>query len=439
MVVALCVVAFGGSARYDAWQLLVLQPVCIAGLTLFAWRVRQSGTATGFALPIWLLVALAGLMLLQLMPLPQAIWSALPGRGVLVDIQTALGWDNIRPLSLVPTRTLNALFGLSVPALALFAFIALDPARRRVGAIGAVILIAVVSAAFGALQLIGPSQSAMYLYEISNFGQAVGLFANSNHAAIFGSLALVVIGYCIVAALEAGRIQQILALLAIFGLVFVMVILSGSRLGLGTAAIALLSTGASYLVQRSRHAVHAKRPVRIAIAAGFVGSILALAALFFLADQIPALGQLMNEGPMEDLRVRILGTLLEMTGGYFPAGSGIGSFENVYYIVEPDDELRPSYLNMAHNDWLQYLIETGLPGIALLAGAFWWIVRTGLALARDPANRPVLVAFIAGVLVVALASLFDYPLRVPLFQAACVLLLICTADFARTRVATEAG
>jgi len=92
---------------------------------------------------------------------------------------------------------------------------------------------------------------------------------------------------------------------------------------------------------------------------------------------------------------------------------------------------------MAHNDWAQFVIEAGLPGIILLLGAFWWIMRIAMALGSNPMHRPALIALAGGVLVVAVASLFDYPLRAPLFQFACVWLLACLWDFALDNSASE--
>ena len=67
-----------------------------------------------------LLVGLIILPCLQLVPLPPALWSVLPGRSLITEIlttaQVPMSW---RPISLIPVETWRALLSL-LPALAIF-------------------------------------------------------------------------------------------------------------------------------------------------------------------------------------------------------------------------------------------------------------------------------------------------------------------------------
>ena len=52
-------------------------------------------------------------------------------------------------------------------------------------------------------------------------------------------------------------------------------------------------------------------------------------------------------------KVRALPTIERLIAAYAPWGSGLGTFEQVFKLHEPDALLSPSYLNHAHNDWLE--------------------------------------------------------------------------------------
>jgi len=157
-----------------------------------------------------------------------------------------------------------------------------------------------------------------------------------------------------------------------------------------------------------------------------LGLILASAVLL---DRDEALNRLLySTDPAAELRVAILPVLKEMVERYFPWGTGFGTFEAVYLIHEPDALLGPAYVNHAHNDWLELLITGGLPGAVLIAwmGAAVAIRLTRLARSRDSDSAGVGLAILGCVILayVALGSLGDYPLRVPIIQCVFALALV---------------
>ena len=105
-------------------------------------------------------------------------------------------------------------------------------------------------------------------------------------------------------------------------------------------------------------------------------------------------------------------------------GSGFGSFEEVYHIHEPDSLMISSYVNMAHNDWAQLIIEGGVPAVLLVVALCAWLARSlGAVLGGGAAGvaRMLFWLSVAGILL--FASLVDYPLRTPLFQLSAVWLV----------------
>ena len=99
-------------------------------------------------------------------------------------------------------------------------------------------------------------------------------------------------------------------------------------------------------------------------------------------------------------------------------GIGFGAFESVFYGYENVENLSTSYLNQAHFEPLQYVIETGLAGLLLLVAALVWVVRRLLRLWRAGDGKArILAVYLCGALGVWLiAGLVDYPTRTPLGQ-----------------------
>jgi O-antigen ligase len=119
-----------------------------------------------------------------------------------------------------------------------------------------------------------------------------------------------------------------------------------------------------------------------------------------------------------DTRIRALPVVLALIRSYAPWGSGLGSFDQVYRLHEPDNLLSPFYLNHAHNDWLELALTGGLPAVLLLALSLAGLARSmiGLGAGHRHDRRAILLARVGLVIIVILgvASISDYPLRTPL-------------------------
>jgi O-antigen ligase len=109
-------------------------------------------------------------------------------------------------------------------------------------------------------------------------------------------------------------------------------------------------------------------------------------------------------------------------------GTGFGSFDAVYRIYEPTALLLPLYVNHAHNDWAQLVIEGGLPAAICLLGLMGWVAMAIWRIARrTPGSGALVVFWTAWLAIMMAASTVDYPLRTPIFQAVSVWLMLCLA------------
>ena len=98
--------------------------------------------------------------------------------------------------------------------------------------------------------------------------------------------------------------------------------------------------------------------------------------------------------------------------GYLPAGSGIGSFERVYRMKEDPQAIDPTiFVNHAHDDYLELLIETGIPGMLLVVAFLAWFGLMCVRLWRGAGRDPFAFAGAIAAGVIMVHSLVDFPLR----------------------------
>jgi O-antigen ligase len=180
------------------------------------------------------------------------------------------------------------------------------------------------------------------------------------------------------------------------------IFLSGSRGGMLSFVLEIVVFGALTLVQ--------KRNPRVAL--GMVAvCVLVLAFLVFLGKG-QVLGRLGDLGP--GIRLNITKDCLRMFSHRPVLGWGLGTFPTVY----------PSYrsfytnlfVNEAHNDYAQLLVETGLLGFGLM---LWFLVR--LYRSGWPTSRrwefkwdgAVSLAALLGCTGLLLHSFVDFNLQIP--------------------------
>lgn len=421
---ALIVLSFllGGGSRADIQSLMILRPIAILlmgyGLMGLKWQQIRAN-AFLFAMA----AAIIGLTLLQLIPLPPALWSTLPGRGLVVEIDQAAQLGAVwRPISLVPTGTWNAFFSLMVPLSALVLGARLNRDERW-QLLPLIMGIGLVSGVLGVLQLGSGADSPLYFYQVTNNGSAVGLFANRNHQAVFLSALIPMLAVYASGRLQSTRDAKVKAFVAIaFGCFLVpLILVTGSRAGLIAAFIGLVSAPMLYQPRQGPRTgkdkgTAAMRRWRVWLAV-LAATVVSLVLLTIFLGRGEAFDRMIGQVAGGEFRYKAWGPVLAMAWHYFPVGSGFGSFVEVYQLSEPRELLGTFYFNHAHNDWLELALTGGLPGLALLgaSGIAFGVKVARLLAARSQRGRDYALAWM-GALVIALfaiASGGDYPLRVP--------------------------
>ncbi len=408
----------GGGARPDIQSLAILRPLailvcCFAGFTLAKRHFVQNRVFFGLALATILLVGL------QLIPLPPQLWVALPGREIIAEIDRAAQLEGVwRPISMVPHTTWNAFYSLFVPLAGALLAVQLNR-DEQYQLLPVVICLGVLSGMLGLLQIASAQDGSLYFYRVTNNGAAVGLFANRNHQAIFLAclfpmLAIYASGGT--SSIERARVRAAFA--GAVGLALVpLLLVTGSRTGLMLGLIGLLSV--PFLYRRPAAVALPSRRRRLGWAVGAIAGsgVIALALLAVLFARAEAFNRLMDSGALEDTRLDFWTPVAHMAWQYFPAGSGVGTFVEVFKLNEPGQLLQTTYLNHAHNDWLEICLTGGVFAMLLLLAALvawfwksWHIWRSAIAGGEEVGYGRLASVLL---LMLGLASFADYPLRVP--------------------------
>jgi O-antigen ligase len=401
----------GGASRADvlgqalvrgaAWSLLA-----VAALFGPRPQVRDAGAVA------YLVLAAVILAALQLVPLPPAIWEALPGRAVF--LQAVEGPQPWRPWSIVPGATWNALGSLIVPVTVLL-FVTTLSERERRWLPAMILALVAASTLLGLLQFSGVRFNNPLINE--GVGAVNGTFANRNHFALFLTIG------CILAPVWAFQssprpMRRIPIALGLLLLVILVILASGSRAGLGLGIFAV-GLGFAIVWADIRRMLHgAPRWTMPAIILGIVAVMAIFVLVSVAAGRAQSISRVLSVDPSSDMRSRALPTIMAMIGTYFPWGSGFGGFDPIFRLHEPFDLLKLTYFNHAHNDFLEVVLDGGIAAAALLLVALsWW----GIASLRAIRSGDRLQRLGAGILLlVIVASGFDYPARTPLIMAICV-------------------
>jgi len=418
----------GGSAQ-GIFANMMLQ---LFGLGLIAWATlaapRQE-VSRGQVQLFWLIVLALGVVAIQLIPLPPAVWTQLGGRNVIADGYRILGiatpW---LPLSVAPYDTLSSLLSL-IPALAVLAAI------LRIGCKPWMLATALVTGTFmgillGALQVssANPATSSWYLYAETNPGLATGFFANANHMADLLVITLPFLAAMLARARERGSDGQSYSAAIVFvaGAILVIAVgiaLNGSLAGYGLS-LPVLVASASIAFPRARKFSNLLAPGAV---------VLIIVAIGWLATTplSSASGLQATAETSVQSRQEILKTSLHAAGEYLPFGSGVGSFAQVYALYEDHDRLDPTtYVNHAHNDYVEIALEAGVLGIILIVLFLVWWARSAWQKWRQRSRDPYASAAVIASAAILLHSVVDFPLRTAAISACFAL---CLALIARSR------
>ncbi|MER9214735.1 O-antigen ligase family protein [Mesorhizobium sp. M0663] len=329
---------------------------------------------------LWLLVFAMALIVLQIVPLPSAIFNGLRPELLLGD--PWVGESRFRFISVGVGRTVECL--LYFLAATAFFLAVLRLRAEQVSALLPFFFMGVIcNGLAGAIQYSLSDDVA--IVGLLPFTINAGLFANVNH---FSALLFVSIPFVVYYGLFRGHLLS-----GSFGLIALLLLLlaAGSRAGV-LIGLAITVLSVVFLSARSRASGFGVLLIFIAL------SIYTISAWTKLDAQAldPAFG-----------RGEFARTTIEGIKDNWATGIGFGNFQKAYQIYERAGMIFREYVNHAHNEYLEITFEGGIPAILLMVGYFVLLFAALARVRRDPFQK---AAFLS-VSFLLIHSLVDYPLR----------------------------
>jgi len=406
----------GGASREGAEVNLALQ---VGGIGFLGWGLYALDWAR-LCLASRLLLGLGALGILviaaQFIVLPVGTWADLPGRAAiaaelaLLDVEPDPAFVTLSfPESLRSAAALLPAIGMAIGLLAVRSV----PATALAATLVATALLALV---VGIMQVLGGREAPWYFYGFTNRGYMVGFFANANHMATLLLVSLPFIAALVREArsrFPAQRMELTIFGGALFALVVIGIGLVGSLTGYALVAPVALASALIVYPVRQRLAWLLALPLLGASAA----------ALVLTGDTENVFGSEADTS-MAGRGVMNANTL-DAAQDFFPVGSGLGTFEDVYRRYEDEERVTRVFINHAHNDYLELLLELGAAGVVLVALFLGWWVYCLTRLLRGQASPFAWAGWIATGVILTHSG-WDYPLRTAalgtVFALGCVFL-----------------
>ena len=389
---------------------------------------------------------LLGWGLIQLVPIPPSFaarWN--PSAGLLRPLLPYLGLPHPPAVawSVAPPETTDAILRVAAYVLiGLTAAVAFETgaSRRRLGAV--LVGSAVFQSVYGSGEYLSGRQHIFAFAKKYYLDSATGTFINRNHFATFLAMALPVALVLAISSPREGRgrrvrswreravdasgsdILRVLAVVA-SALIWMGLLLSHSRGGL-LAAIA----GTAVVLVRYRGS-------RAARWTGALGVVVLGILLTLEMSQAPGERFLTVRDEIfgRTGRPAVWRDALGLVSARPLLGYGYGTFESAFPSVQSGEiDLR---FDHAHNDWLEWATEGGLPLLAA-AVALYALALRGTARSLSPGFSAAFAIASRGALIaLGLHAMWDFSLRIPAVAVTCAVLM--GIALARTEPARSAS
>jgi O-antigen ligase len=407
------VLVIGGASRWAVIAIAWIGALGIAG------QVRSRRVLAGRS-PLLAFLAVAALLTaLQLIPLPAAIVEranptafelVVDGEAVADGAADADAW---RPLSLDPATTrieltlLLAYLGVGWLALRLA-----SGARGRMRLLTAIAGVCGGVAAITLLHTLAGAERLYGVYAPLNAHPTVlGPLLNPNHLAC-----LMVLGAAVATGLafhDRSHVQRRVLWIVIAVACIAVALATRSRGGVAGLATAALTTTLLLVLQRwidRNRSANRRDTLRIAVPAGVTALCGLVLAVVFGARGLTA--QLSNTSlaELDDPKSKFAAwrssiDLVEETPW---VGVGRGAFESAFTRVH-DGSAQFTFSHL-ENEYLQAVVDWGIPGAILLAGCLAWLIVVAGSRWRD---GPLAAGALAGLAAVAVQSSIDFGLELP--------------------------
>ena len=426
-----------GANRPWAWALMQMSVFFLGGILLLTHESLLTKLYTQYKLLVIVWLVFLTWQLINIVPLPFSLVEALrPERVHFLLNENAQGMESISsqwlPLSFDVGQSDVTFFKSLAYCFLFFITLTLVNTGKRLRYILIVISAAgVFQAIYGSLEVLsGLQYSLLFKLPVSHI--ATGSFVYKNHYANFLLLCLsAAIGYMIASLrVRSGsspreRLRRIVRfwlsnkVLFRIGIIIMVIALVMSRSRMGNSAFFIAMTitatlGLIYFKPRQKSYV-------VLFISMLVIDILIVSSLFGLKQVQQRIEQ---TNLTQESRDEVVTDALPLLSQYGVIGTGGGTFYTVYPHVQ--SESIQHFYDHAHNEYLQFAIEFGIVGAAIIAMLVLLCAKSALSAMRHrrhPLPRGTAFAAVMAVIGMALHSTVDFPLQAPANTAIFIILL----------------
>ncbi|MBW2646348.1 MAG: O-antigen ligase family protein [Deltaproteobacteria bacterium] len=269
-----------------------------------------------------------------------------------------------------------------------------------------IIGVATFLSVFGLFKKFGVNPFPWWEYPYCNYGpRLTSTYGCPNHLAGYLEMAIPVILGLFLLGYRTGKVF-ILSYLTLLILTALILSLSrggwiGSLIGLTFMALVLLTN--RYFTRKKLIA---------ALAGGFLAAAFIVLASTPVVERIRTLDQ-KTEVPNFKVRVKVWGGVVEMIKDHPLLGTGPGTFSTIFTQYQPPGI--PQRYFMAHNDYLHFTSEAGLPLIAVIIWMIIALYRKGFRKMQNPSRliRGITIGAMTGITAILVHSISDFNLHIP--------------------------
>lgn len=346
----------------------------------------------------------------QTVPLPSSVLKLISPRSFQMQSFYSLDAKSAMPISFNVYGTLYETIR-SVAFLTVFAISGACFAKRDklIETLKALSIFGFSLAIFALVQHATWHKGIYWFRELTMGGVPFGPFVNRNHfAGLMGMLVPLGLGLAITQQekgkkLLFGFMTVIMAVSLFFSL---------SRGGI-TSFFAGMSLFALLMLQRNRESR------KVWIIAFFIAVVLSY-VIYLGID--PIIERFYKTDVSGEERLLVWSSTWNAIKDFWPTGSGLGSFLNIFHLYSPLS-VQGGIYDHAHNDYLEFLLETGLPGAFFLLAFLSLMIYTVTRNRLQGSNDVLRTAALSAAFTMMVHSFFDFNLHIlsNMLVFACVL------------------